>query len=94
MYQHLFYSQAKLTRNDKKKKVFSPLIRKKKIKRKFTFFSVNTKRISSHVFKISAVSLVKFGVVGWCDGLTLICETERNGTLLGAPNGYLYINTY
>ena len=29
-----------------------------KIKRKFTFFSVNTKNISSHVLKISAISLV------------------------------------
>ena len=29
-----------------------------KIKRKFTFFSVNTKYISSHVLKISAISLV------------------------------------
>ena len=30
----------------------------KKIKRKFTFFSVNTKIISSHVLKISENSLV------------------------------------
>ena len=29
-----------------------------KIKRKFTFSSVNTKNISSHVLKISAISLV------------------------------------
>ena len=29
-----------------------------KIKRKFTFFLVNTKNISSHVLKISAISLV------------------------------------
>ena len=31
---------------------------KYKIKRKFTFFSVNTKTISSHVLKISPISLV------------------------------------
>ena len=35
---------------------FSPL--RKKIKRKFPFFLVNTKNISSHVLKISAISLV------------------------------------
>ena len=29
-----------------------------KIKRKFTFFSANTKYISSHVLKISSISLV------------------------------------
>ena len=29
-----------------------------KIKRKFTFFSVNTKNISSHVLKISSISFV------------------------------------
>ena len=35
---------------------FFPLT--EKIKRKFIFFSVNTKNISSHVLKISAISLV------------------------------------
>ena len=39
-----------------KRKVLSPLM--DKIKRKFTLFSVNTKYISSHVLKISAISLV------------------------------------
>ena len=36
-----------------KKVKFFPL----KIKRKFTFFPANTKNISSHVLKISAISL-------------------------------------
>ena len=40
----------------KKVKFFSPLT--EKIKRKFLFFSVNAKNISSHVLKISAISLV------------------------------------
>ena len=40
----------------KKVKFFFPST--EKIKRKFTFFSVNTKNISSHVLKISAISLV------------------------------------
>ena len=35
---------------------FFPLT--EKIKRKFTFFLVNTKNISFHVLKISAISLV------------------------------------
>ena len=39
----------------KKVKFFSP---RKKIKRKFTVFSVNTRNISSHVLKISGISLV------------------------------------
>ena len=39
-----------------KKLSFSPY--RKKIKRKFTFFTVNTKNISSHVLKISVISLV------------------------------------
>ena len=39
-----------------KKVKFLPLT--EKIKRKFTFYSANTKNISSHVLKISAVSLV------------------------------------
>ena len=39
-----------------KKVKFFPLT--EKIKRKFTFFEVNTKYISSHVLKISAISLV------------------------------------
>ena len=39
-----------------KKVKFFPLT--EKIKRKFTFFRVNTENISSHVLKISAISLV------------------------------------
>ena len=39
-----------------KKVKFFPLT--EKIKRKFTFFSVYTKNISSHVLKISAILLV------------------------------------
>ena len=37
---------------------FPLVLPEKKIKRKFTFFSVNTKIISSHVLKISENSLV------------------------------------
>ena len=49
-------SQAKLTRNNYKKVKFFSLYGKNK--KKIYFFSVNTKNISSHVLKISAISLV------------------------------------
>ena len=41
-----------------KRSAFRYCPEKYKIKRKFTFFSVNTKNISSHVLKISSISLV------------------------------------
>ena len=50
-------SQAKLMRNDYEKSKVFPLNRKKQ-KENLLFFSVNTKKITSHVLKISAISRV------------------------------------
>ena len=67
-----------------KKVKFFPLT--EKTKRKFTFFSVNTKNISSHVLKISAISLVLrtreiTDIFNIFDEIYLVCTSKKSNVL-------------
>ena len=59
----IFIKHSELKEMDEKllgRSAFRYCPEKHEIKRKFTFFSVNTKNISSHVLKISLISLVLY----------------------------------